>query len=73
MSLDEAEAEFVRLCKEISQLEKRLSAARKRAEKLAHYIEIAREYEARERNVTVESAHGEPTVIRLRRRRRGRE
>ena len=46
MSLNKAEAEFIRVAKEIRELEERLSNARKRAEKLAHYIEIARELES---------------------------
>ena len=69
MSLDEAEAEFTRLCKEISALENRLCAVRKRAEKLAFYIEIAREKES----ATGEPAEmplGRSTVVPLRRRRR---
>lgn len=49
-TLDEAEAEFIRVCAEISRLEKRAAGLenriiglRKRAEKVAHYIEIARD------------------------------
>jgi hypothetical protein len=49
-TLDEAEAEFIRVCAEISRLEKRavglekrIISLRKRAEKVVHYIEIARD------------------------------
>jgi hypothetical protein len=65
MSLDQAEAEFLRVCKEISALEKGLTAARKRAEKLAHYIEVARECEATHGGAPELS--DEDRVIRLRR------
>ena len=71
MSLDEAEAELVRLCKEISELEQRLRVARTRAERLAHYIEIAREYQA---SLRTDDPGEQETVgskiIRLRKRRR---
>ena len=88
MSLEKAEAEFIRVCNEIGDLENRLSAARQRAEKIAHYIEIAREYEAgaqrdppeavswandaAEEFSAVSAANGESKVIRLRRPRRRR-
>ena len=68
MSLDEAEAEFIRVCKEIRELEKRLTAARSRSEKLAHYIEIAREHGAHVHGDAPEQAD-EHRVIRMRRRR----
>lgn len=71
MSLDQAEAELIQQCKEISELEKRLRVARTRAEKLAHYIEIAREYEASLRTDDPgEQETGGPKIIRLRKRRR---
>ena len=73
MSLDDAEAEFTRLCKEISRLENRLSAARKRAEKLAQYIEIAREKEGPRKTEPTETTTGQATVVRLQRRRRTQE
>jgi len=72
MSLDEAEAEFIRVCKEIRELEKRLTAARSRSEKLAHYIEIAREHGAHVQGDAPERGE-EDTVIRLRRGRRPRK
>lgn len=46
-TLDKAEAEFTRVCAEISRVEKRLAALRTRAEKFSHYIEIARQGTAR--------------------------
>ena len=78
MSLDQVEAEFVQLCKEISKLEKCLGVARKRAEKLAHYIEIAREDEGQAQAHAGESrpddqsigADEQPVVVSLPRRRR---
>jgi hypothetical protein len=89
MSLESAEAEFIRVCNEIGELENRLSAARQRAEKIAHYIEIAREYEAGaqpdppeavssakdapDKSSAGSAANGEPKVVRLRRPRRRRE
>jgi len=73
MLLDDAETEFIRLCKEISELEKRLTAARKRAEKLAHYIDIAREHRARVNSDATEPISEKAKVIRLRRRRRTQE
>jgi predicted RNase H-like nuclease (RuvC/YqgF family) len=73
MSLDEAEAEFIRLCKQISQLEKRLSAVRKRAEKLAHYTEIAREEKRQRKREATQTLIRQSTVTRLRTRRRDAE
>lgn len=83
MSLDDAEAEFTGLCKEIGRLEKRLRAARTRAEKLAHYIEIAREKESARtaeaartvsgQSTVARTVSGQPTVVKLRRRRRTQE
>ena len=45
MSLAKAEKDFVRVVNKIRRLDQLLSAARERATKIAHYIEIAREYE----------------------------
>jgi hypothetical protein len=89
ISLERAEAEFIRVCNEIGDLENRLSAARKRAEKIAHYIEIAREYDAgaqpnppevvssatdaTDKLSSVSTNNGEPKVVRLRKPRRRRE
>lgn len=73
MLLADAEAEFIRLCKEISELEKRLKAARNRAEKLAHFIEIAREKEGSGKAEASGGAlPGQSTVVRLRKRPRHR-
>ena len=64
MSLARAEKEFIRVCEKISRLETLLAVVRQRAEKLAHYIEIARGYES------ASDAAAGSTVVKLRTRKR---
>jgi hypothetical protein len=45
MSIARAEQDLARLQREISRLDAELTAARERATKIAHYIEMAREYQ----------------------------
>ena len=65
MSLAKAEKDFVRVVNKIRRLDQQLSAARERATKIAHYIEIAREYELSvQRNDTAEAGAASPSPVR---------
>ena len=65
MSLAKAEKDFVRVVNKIRRLDQQLSAARERATKIAHYIEIAREYELGvQSNETAEPGAALPSPVR---------